>query len=76
MKAPVAALFVVLIGAVVALQALHERGGGPPAAATAGMLYVRSPEAMTRLALSYDSLLADVLLDSGRAALRRDEAVV
>ena len=60
MRAATAALFVVLIGAVVALQALHERGGGPPAVATAGMLYVRSPEAMTRLALSYDSLLADV----------------
>ncbi len=60
MRAATAALFVVLIGAIVALQALHERGGGPPAIATAGMLYVRSPEAMTRLALSYDSLLADV----------------
>ena len=60
MRAATAALFVILIGAIVALQALHERGGGPPAVATAGMLYVRSPEAVTRLALSYDSLLADV----------------
>ena len=60
MRAATAALFIVLIGAVVALQALHERGGGPPAATTAGMLYVRSPEALTRVALSYDSLLADV----------------
>ena len=60
MKVRVVALFIVLMGAVVGLQALHERGGGPPAAATANLLYVRSPEAVTRLALSYVSLLADV----------------
>jgi len=59
-NAPVVALFIVLMGAVVGLQALHERGGGPPAATTANMLYVRSPEAVQRLALSYDSLVADV----------------
>lgn len=53
-------LLIVLMGAVVGLQALHERGGGPPAGATAKMLYVRSPEAMKRLALSYDDLLADI----------------
>lgn len=60
MNARVVALFIVLMGAVVGLQALHERGGGPPAATTANMLYVRSPEVVQRLALSYDSLVADV----------------
>ena len=49
-----------LFGAVIALQAVHERNGGPPAATSANLLYVRSPEAMKRLALSYDALLADV----------------
>ena len=53
-------LLAVLMGAVVGLQALHERGGGPPASTTANMLYVRSPEAVRRLALSYESLFADV----------------
>lgn len=54
------ALFAGLIGSVVGLQALHERNGGPPQARTPNMLYVRSPEAMQRLALSYDQLLADL----------------
>ena len=49
-----------MMGAVVGLQALHERGGGPPASTTVNMLYVRSPEAMKRLALSYDDVLADI----------------
>ena len=39
---------------------MHERRGGVPAVDTPDMLYVRSPEAMKRLALSYQSLLADV----------------
>jgi hypothetical protein len=60
MTARLVVLFIVLTGAVVGLQAIHERGGGPPAAGTLNMLYVRSPEAMKRLALSYDALLADV----------------
>ncbi len=60
MSARVVVLFAVLMGGVVGLQALHERGGGPPAAATENMLYVRAPEAARRLALSYQSLLADV----------------
>ncbi|MBI2828151.1 MAG: hypothetical protein HYX77_02615 [Acidobacteria bacterium] len=60
MNARLAALFIVLMGAVVGLQALHETSGGPPASTTANMLYVRSPEAMTRFALSYDALLADL----------------
>jgi tetratricopeptide (TPR) repeat protein len=55
----VIALFVVLLGGVVGLQAIHEQRGGPPASTSANMLYVRSPEAMARLALSYDALLAD-----------------
>ena len=49
-----------LMAAVVTLQAVHERGGGPPAAASDTLLYLRSPDTMRRLALSYDSLLADV----------------
>jgi len=59
MKAKVVALFVVLLGGVVGLQAVHERRGGPPASTSVSMLYVRSPAAMNRLALSYDALLAD-----------------
>ena len=49
-----------LMGGIVALQMLHERLGGPLAATQESLLYVRSPEAMKRLALSYDSLLADL----------------
>lgn len=60
MSVRVVVLVVVLMGGVVGLQALHERRGGPPASTTANMLYVRSPEAVKRLALSYESLLADV----------------
>jgi hypothetical protein len=53
-------LLAVLAGGVIGLQAVHDRSGGPPAARTPAMLYVRSPETMKRLALSYDQLLADV----------------
>ncbi len=53
-------LLAVLFGGVIGLQAIHERNGGAPAAQTTNLLYVRSPEAMRRLALSYDQLLADV----------------
>ena len=53
-------LLLVLTGAVVGLQALHERNGGPLGGSAANLPYVRSPEAMQRLALSYDSLLADL----------------
>ena len=53
-------LFTLLFGAVVALQAVYERRGGTPTGATESLLYVRSPEAVQRLALSYDALLADV----------------
>jgi hypothetical protein len=53
-------VLVLLMGGVVGLQALHERRGGLPAADSPNILYVRSPEAMKRLALSYDDLLADV----------------
>jgi len=55
-----AVILVLLLGGVIGLQAVHERRGGIPAAETPDMLYVRSPEAMKRLALSYQSLLADV----------------
>ena len=59
MKLP-AVLLIVLILAVVGLQAVHEQRGGVPEADTPNILYVRSPEAMKRLALSYDDVLADV----------------
>jgi len=49
-----------LMGGVIGLQAVHERQGGAPVAAPENLLYVRSPETMKRLALSYDSLLADL----------------
>jgi len=55
-----AAIVILLLGGVIGLQAVHERLGGVPAVDTPDMLYVRSPEAMRRLALSYQSLLADV----------------
>ena len=53
----------VLIGlllAVVGLQAVHERQPGATAEVVEELLYVRSPEMMRRLALSYDTLLADI----------------
>ena len=60
MTARIGVLIVVLLGSVVGLQALHERNGGALSGTTTSLLYVRSPEAMKRLALSYDSLLADL----------------
>jgi len=53
-------ILILLMGGVIGLQAVHELRGGVPAGTTPEMLYVRSPEAMKRLALSYDALLADV----------------
>ena len=53
-------LIIVLLAGVVGLQAAHEHNGGRPASTSANLLYVRSPDAMKRLALSYDSLLADL----------------
>jgi hypothetical protein len=53
-------VLIVLLLAVVGLQAVHEQRGGVPAADAPNLLYVRSPEAMQRLALSYDDLLADL----------------
>lgn len=55
-----AVVLMMLLGSVLALQAVHERRGGPPGGATENLLYVQSPEAMKRMALSYHSLLADV----------------
>ena len=57
---PVVLVLALLMGGVVGLQAVHERQGGALVAAPENLLYVRSPEAMKRLALSYDSLLADL----------------
>ena len=54
------ATMAVLMAAIVGLQMLHERRGGPMTGTEESVLYVRSPEAMKRLALSYDSLLADL----------------
>ena len=49
-----------LMAAVVTLQGIHERGGGPPASAAETLLYLQSADTIRRLALSYDSLAADV----------------
>lgn len=48
-----------LLSAVVGLQILRE-GSAPLQSGEAGLLYVRSPEAMKRMALSYGPLLADL----------------
>jgi len=48
-----------LLGSAVGLQLLRDRWYGEPQPGDA-LLYVRSPEAMRRLALSYSALLADV----------------
>ncbi|OFW51680.1 MAG: hypothetical protein A3G77_12410 [Acidobacteria bacterium RIFCSPLOWO2_12_FULL_68_19] len=60
MRWPLLVLLVVLSGGVVALQAVYERRGGALAGSTEQVLYVRSPDAVKRLALSYDALLADI----------------
>jgi tetratricopeptide (TPR) repeat protein len=56
-----AIVMVLLLGAVIALQAARERfqPRGLPAGVTGNLLYVRSPAAMARMALSYRSVLAD-----------------
>jgi hypothetical protein len=50
----------VLGACVIGLQAVYVRSGGPLAGTAENLLYVRSPETMQRLALSYDALLADL----------------
>lgn len=52
-------LLVLLMASAIGLQALRERGGELPLG-PGGVLYVRSPAALQRLALSYHSVLADV----------------
>ena len=56
-----AIVMVLLLGAVIGLQAARERlqPRGLPAGVTGNLLYVRSPAAMARMALSYRSVLAD-----------------
>lgn len=54
-----AAILVLLMSAIVALQIGRERAA-PLSTGGEELLYVRSPEAMKRMALSYDSLVADV----------------
>lgn len=53
---------VILFAAVVGLQAVREQQAPPasPSGPVEHLLYVRSPEFMKRVALSYDSLVADV----------------
>lgn len=53
---------IILLGAVVGLQAVREQqeGSGRPAGPSDHILYVRSPEFVKRAALSYDALVADV----------------
>ena len=53
-----AVVVVLLLGSAVGLQAIRERS--QPPAVSANLLYLRSPEAVKRLALSYDGLMADV----------------
>jgi len=52
-------LLVMLMASAIGLQALRERGGELPAGPDS-VLYVRSPAALQRMALSYKSILADV----------------
>ncbi len=54
-----AAVLTALLAAVIALQVVRERAA-PLQTGEEALLYVRSPDAMKRMALSYDSLLADV----------------
>jgi hypothetical protein len=53
-------VIVALMGSAVGLQAIRERQGMQEPPGSASLLYVRSPAAMKRLALSYKSLLADI----------------
>jgi len=55
---PAVSLALLMVCAV-GLQAARERSGGLPTV-SGDVLYVRSPAAMKRLALSFDDLLADV----------------
>jgi hypothetical protein len=50
---------VLLLAAIIGLQVARERAA-PLATVEEALLYVRSPEAIKRLALSYDSLAADI----------------
>ena len=52
-------LLVLLMASAIGLQAMRERGGGAAVKADS-VLYVQSPAALQRLALSYDSIVADV----------------
>ena len=52
-------LLVLLMASAIGLQAMRERGGGLTTPA-GSVLYVESPAALQRLALSYDSIVADV----------------
>ena len=52
-------LLVMLMASAIGLQALRERGG-ELAETSNSVLYVRSPAALQRLVLSYDSIVADL----------------
>jgi len=58
-RAATPVLLVLLLASVVGLQAARERSGELPGTYDE-LLYVRSPEALRRMSLSYHSLLADV----------------
>lgn len=53
-------LVAALMAGIVGLQTLHERLQAATPEVAENLLYVRSPAAMTRMALSYDALLADL----------------
>ena len=53
-------LMALLLASVVGLQAVRERTIGTATVTAEELLYIQSPEAMKRMALSYDSLLADI----------------
>ena len=52
-------VLVILMASAIGLQALRERGGELPVTAN-NVMYVSSPAAVQRIALSYDSILADI----------------
>lgn len=58
-SAALAAALVVLLGGAVGLEIVRDRLYGEPAPART-VLYVKSPEAVKRMALSYSAVLADV----------------
>ena len=69
-SAALAVLLVALLGGAVGLEVLRDRFYGEPAPSRT-VLYVRSAEAVRRMALSYSRGARRRLLDPGAAVLRR-----